>query len=348
MNCYYTHNKPPFRLSSEYLYKKQILKDVAADTQVTWLLLEPGTLSSDMEADLYEPFIKSTHIKSLSLGSGCSLEIIPLVRHKSEIIVNMRLNAEFLENVCEAIYPTIKHLTLGRQSMIFYNASQNQYMLKCLSVVNSLYINIVTVDDKFSILDAIASNSTLKDLSMATYKCSDITNIIDRNTNLEKISIKCSTINNDFCKIVHERSNLKNIEIDCWTCSIRDIASLLNNPLTSLNIKTFRDDIVDKDNSNTLINSLNHSTTLLHVSISHSSIFYNLAKPILDRNAKLRLCSTLSNVLEFTLIFHTLPPYIILELFDWWYVHTHPDINHFRKIDLVYKILNSIRTLSKV
>lgn len=152
-------------------------------------------------------------------------------------------------------------------------------------------------------------------------------------------------------------SELYSINIDPLISSpkLKHLTFSYSANMSSISIGPHLESLHSRDICQTKNNNLTQSQTQTNqTNISHNTSIYDSnileiipsVKPILVRNRMLRWENTHSQLLSIAIIilqlYPTIDPYIILYIFDWVWVPTHPDINHNKKINLIYAIKKSI------
>ena len=234
-------------------------------------------------------------------------------------------------------------------------------------VLLSLTFATVHITDSLarSLLKWLTINKSLKLLKLHCGYTTDATlNTLFQallvNTNLKRFMIEANSNNTNFdvvCDVIHRNKTLVVLEvIFAVEWSKEHIDLLINSLVTNNSLKVFSTYITNWTSVHKLMDGIQSNTKLLNVSLVptvHHTQNDSLAmawhksqvRKLTFRNKVILWKNVHPFLLNFTLIFHKLPAYVLLEIFDWVpYMHL---ANYLSKIQLIISIKKSISTLDK-
>ena len=194
------------------------------------------------------------------------------------------------------------------------------------TTLKSLGISLSAIVENEIVFDALSKNTVLHTLklrnrySVRASNESRIANLL-RNTK----TLRALHLPNEYTSSILTDSIVKNSSLTFLALSFSSVA----------NFTKFIDDILPNLN----ILNMDHTVRrLVTQDIPVEKVNYMLA-----RNDTILWKNVHSMLFSFTLIFHFLPPYVLLEIFDWLpYMHL---VRHGLKIQLIVSTLRSIHTL---
>lgn len=198
------------------------------------------------------------------------------------------------------------------------------------------------------LIDALSKSKTIKYLRCDSNSISQYNSIntIIQNSSFETIDIQYLPHSTKKFTSVVMSSRIKNIELKIAFLTL--ILSLSEcRTLTNIKVYYYQNDCPDPYTA--IHQHLEHNTWLLNLDIETIDYETNyVIQKYIKRNNLLKIDVMLSTLLDFTLIFYSYPPYIILELFDWYHVHTHPYVHYHQKISLIYNVMASIKKFREI
>lgn len=292
---------------------------------------------------LFEYLEHLTNIKKFTINDiVCKSKFDAFVKQLHELKIK-----HYYNTLDSEIHSTILNSTLTKLSLILhyplFDSDGSGDRIKQLfnhPTIQNLeievdYRGITSEKDVCSLFEGL-SESKIKHFKYITnsslHSGEEFASIISK-SKLTHFSFDGRVLSNSIINAVASHNTIKHFDfesLDTPDC----IENLLMSSLVSI---TSNNTIVDYIGFSQEI--YNTNTTLIE---SNISVIKDKYRDMMQRNRSYLKSNIHAQLTELVLIFHHLPPYIILELFDNAYHIINPTIHHRFKVDLIYSLIRSI------
>lgn len=286
------------------------------------------------------------------------LEII----FRSEFDINILTPTiqEYLDNPSITTFKVIDRLKHDNHICAFLDKITNARNFVGLDI-NARYINSEIVN---GLIRYISKNTVLVNLKLNSVSdlyptgLEFLMDYLITNTTLRGVSFRSNTDTMYYVPLYNmiiQNSTINHLAVDGFKWNPRSI-TILSDALSKNNTLThFGTCIKSRDVLAQLVNNIQSNTKLLNLVIypeaqdpyimkvtgNDTDGMMESQRKFLYRNTSLLWENVRKNLFEFAFIFHHLPAYVLLEIFDW--LPLMCGINHYKKVQLIIAVKNSVQ-----